>query len=128
MDFIKIGDFYFPILVAITADEQSQGLMNVPAPAPIMVFPFKKAKMRSFWMENTPAPLEILFCRGNKILQIEEGIPLTKKNIVARIASDLVVELPRGLVDSLGIKIGQNIEIQYSVGKVCKLYEWWYGI
>lgn len=128
MDLIKIGDFYLPILIAISPEEQNRGLMHIQPPAPIMVFPFKQAKIRGFWMKNTPAPLEILFCNKNKILQIEEGIPFTKNNIVSKVASDLVVEVPKGMVELLNIKIEQDIEIKYSMGKVCKLYEQWYDI
>ena len=64
--------------------------------------------MNRFWMKNTPSPLDIIFCRNGKVSEICYGEPNSTTVIGSRI-SDLVIELPFGTADSLGIKVGQAV-------------------
>lgn len=108
--YIKISKNKFQCLIAETEHEKQMGLMYVQPPAPIMLFPYKSAENCNFWMKNTPAPLELLFCKDNKIHTIKEGEPYSTQLIKGGMA-DLVIEVPKGYVSKYSIKIGDEIEI-----------------
>lgn len=121
-DKIKIGKHVFNTLVAITEEEHAIGLMWKKAPAPIMSFPYEKAEVHKFWMQNTIAPLDILFCHGNKIIDIKKGSPYSIDLIGPDKETDLVVELPFGTVKEYNIAEGDYIELKYSMNTLSKKY------
>jgi uncharacterized protein len=106
---ISINGQILPVKVAITPEEQHQGLMWVKYPPPIMVFPYNKQAINKFWMKNTISPLDILFCREGQIISICKGEPLSTKLIGPNEPSDLVVELPGGLARQLSLKPGDYV-------------------
>jgi uncharacterized membrane protein (UPF0127 family) len=108
-DQIIISGHRFPTLVAITDEEHETGLMWRRWPPPIMIFPYKRAAIRKFWMKNTVSPLDILFCRGNKIVDICYGEPFSTRMIGPDAPVDLVVEVPHGTVRDYGIRIGDTV-------------------
>ena len=120
-DIVRIGKYKFPTLVAVTEVEQAQGLMYKPWPPPVMVFPYRKADYRKFWMKNTPSPLDIIFAKDGKIIAIYKGEPNTTKCVGPDEMSDLVVELPYGIVNKLNILIGDDVKVSYSVGTALKI-------
>lgn len=122
-DEIILGGHKFSTLVAITEDEHIKGLMHKAWPPPVMIFPYETAEVRKFWMKNTPSPLDIIFCNDNKIISINNGEPLSTKLIGPNEPSDLVVEVPLGTVNKLGIKIGDPVKINYSIYTIAKKYE-----
>lgn len=115
IDKVYIGKHAFDTLVAITPDEHMTGLMNREWPPPVMTFPYKKAEIRKFWMKNTISPLDIIFIKSNKVAGIYEGKPLSLQMIGPDEPTDMVVELPLGTVAKLGISIGDNVKLCYSV-------------
>jgi len=122
MDIIVLGDQKLPTLVAITEDEQVRGLMYKTWPPPAMSFPFKHPKVTKFWMRNTISPLDIVFCRGSKVISIANGEPLSLKLVGPDEPSDLVVELPRGSAKRLGINAGSFVDLQLSTKTLAKKY------
>jgi uncharacterized protein len=122
-DKITIAGNEFDVLVATTEQQQSKGLMGVPWPPPVMAFPYSFPGIRSFWMKNTPSPLDIIFCNAGKIIAIYEGEPMSTKSIGPDAPSDLVVEMPKGMTASKGIKIGDPIKLHRSLISVAKQYE-----
>lgn len=108
-DTISLKGQVFPTLVAVTESEQCKGLMYQKWPPPIMVFPYKRASVRKFWMNNTTTPLDIIFCQGNCIIGIFKGEPLSTKLVGPDIPSDLVVELPGGTATALGLEVGDYV-------------------
>lgn len=113
-DKIIIGNNIFDTLVAVTEDEHARGLMYKKWPPPVMIFPYKTADVRRFWMRNTISPLDIIFCKENKIVDIKYGEPLSTKLIGPIEPVDLVIELPYGTAKNAGIKIGDDVSIVYS--------------
>ena len=95
---IFIGKHKFTTLVAITEKEQCDGLMNQPWPPPVMTFPYKIAEIRKFWMKATISPLDIIFCRDDKIIKICRGEPMSTQLVGPNEPSDMVVEIPYGTV------------------------------
>lgn len=114
MDFVEIAGKRFPTLVAITPEEQATGLMWKKWPPPNMVFPYRSASIRKFWMKNCVSPLDILFCNNGKIVSICYGEPLSTQLIGPDFPSDLVIELPHGTVDSYGIKVHDKVNMLFS--------------
>lgn len=103
-----IGDNVFPTLLALSEEEQSQGLMYLDPPTPIMSFVFAAPKINGFWMRNCQAPLDIVFCHQGKVSEIAYGEPHSTRIIGGHFFSDLVVELPAGSVQSSQIILGQS--------------------
>ena len=106
---IHISNNLFETLFAISSDEQSQGLMYIDPPVPVMTFVYDKPRINKFWMANTQAPLDIIFCHGGKVSEICYGEPLSTRAIGSNIFSDLVIELPHGTAESSQIKIGHSV-------------------
>ena len=106
--YIYIDDNIFESLLAISTNEQEKGLMGVEWPPPIMSFLYKEPKINKFWMHNTPSPLDIVFCNNGKINQICKGIPFSTEIIGDNTFSDIVIELPYGTCQKLGIKVNSS--------------------
>jgi hypothetical protein len=106
--FIYLHNNIFPTLLAISHDEQSQGLMYRDWPPPVMSFVYASPQLNRFWMKNTPSPLDIVFCREGKIVEIQRGDPFST-SIIGNLESDLVIELPFGTVKESGIQLGHSV-------------------
>lgn len=120
-DYILINSFKFPVRVALTPDEQAYGLMNCLEPI-IMAFPGKK-QIKSFWMKNTPMPLDLIFSCDGTIVDRKIGVPYSLDSITSPFEADLVVEFPRGLLDDYPIEIGDSISLQYSIKTIAKKFD-----
>lgn len=108
-DVISIKGQVFPTLVAVTEAEQCLGLMHQKWPPPIMVFPYRRAAHRRFWMKNTATPLDIIFCRASCVVGVFNGEPFSTKLVGPDEPADLVIELPAGTAASLGLTIGDYV-------------------
>ena len=74
-----------------------------------MSFIYGAPRQNTFWMKNTPSPLDIVFTCKGKVTQICKGEPYSTNAIGGWEASDLIVELPYGTAKSSGIKVGQSV-------------------
>lgn len=113
----EIGNVRF----AITRDEQRKGLMNVDWPPPLMVFPYKKAAIRKFWMKDTPSPLDIIFCSANRVIYIDYGVPFDEARVGPNRPCDLVIEGPLGFAQENGIKVGSKIRAKFAQDELIKI-------
>jgi uncharacterized membrane protein (UPF0127 family) len=107
--YVFIHNNVFSTLLAISSEEQSQGLMHQVWPPPVMSFVYGAPCINKFWMKNTPSPLDIVFCCEGRICEIHYGEPNSTSIIGGDKPSDLVIELPHGTVDAAQIKIGQLV-------------------
>jgi uncharacterized membrane protein (UPF0127 family) len=114
-DVIYLKHNPFVAKVAVTANEQSVGLMFASWPPPVMVFPYKKADIRKFWMLNTTSPLDIVYCYAGKVVRIIAGEPLSTKLVGPDEPVDLVVELPAGTASSIGLAQGDDATFRPSI-------------
>lgn len=119
-DLIVIGTNVFETIVALTEEEQRKGLMYKSWPPPVMIFPYKKAGVRKFWMKNTSSPLDIIFCKSNQIVGIFKGNPYTTTLVGPNKLIDLVIELPFGTVAEKDINIGDSVEVKYSLATIAR--------
>jgi len=106
--YIFIYNNIFPTLLAISSEEQSQGLMHQEWPPPVMSFVYDSPRINKFWMKNTPSPLDIIFCHAGKVSEICYGEPHSTGMIGSNLFSDLVIELPHGTAESNQIKVGHE--------------------
>lgn len=124
MDRVIIGDKVFNTLVAVTEKQQAYGLKNRSYPTPIMSFPYDDAKIRKFWMQDTFTPLDIIFCKSGKVIDIVPGHPLSLQHIGPDDPSDLVVEIPGiGTSKKLGIYIGSSIKLIYGLITLAEIFD-----
>jgi len=106
------------VQVAVADDNQSrsQGLMNVnslPQDSG-MLFIFSDDQPRSFWMANTPLPLDILFVNSQlEIVRIHRNTqPYSQKSIQSEAPARFVVEVNAGYTLENDIREGMKISIE----------------
>lgn len=109
--YVCISNNVISTLLACSELEQSVGLMHQSWPPPVMAFVYTEPKINKFWMHNTPSPLDIVFCHKGQVTQICYGEPYSTAMIGDNKFSDLVIELPHGEADKMGIKIGQAVDL-----------------
>ena len=111
--------------VADQPDEQRLGLMQRPALSPLrgMWFPARPARPMRFWMHNTLAPLDMVFVRDGRVLDIAANVPVCRAlpcpsywadadgNGRADFA-DGVVEIGAGEAERLRIRAGHAVVIE----------------
>lgn len=108
---VLIGNHKLETMLAITAEEQEVGLMHREWPPPVMSFVYSSPRVNRFWMKKTPSPLDIVFSVNGTITQICRGEPFSTKLIGDYQLSDLVVELPYGTCEKLGVQVGDNVSL-----------------
>jgi len=103
----------FTVELAIDEQSQQHGLMgrtSLPDDRG-MLFPFAYPQPVSFWMKDTPLPLDLLFIRPDgTIAAILEGKPNDLHPISAGEGISAVLEVARGRSAALGIKAGDRVE------------------
>lgn len=98
--------------LAASAEAQQQGLMfrTSMGPDEAMIFPSFPQTARSFWMKNTPLPLDIIFIGPDgRILNIEHGEPYRLQPVYSKGTTSGVLELNAGRSAELGIKPGDLV-------------------
>jgi uncharacterized protein len=103
----------FTVEVAATGRQQQQGLMfrNTLADTHGMIFPLAQTRPASFWMKNTPIPLDIIFILPDgRIDSIAENtIPYSLDPVASTQPVAAVLELRGGLTGELGIAAGDMV-------------------
>lgn len=104
----------FTVEVADTAEAQARGLMfrTELGPQEGMVFPYPAPTILSFWMKNTPLPLDIIFIAPDRrILNIAAmTTPYSTESVTSAGAANAVLEIPGGRAEELGIGPGDLVE------------------
>lgn len=88
-----------------TAEDQSRGLMERASLPPNtgMLFVFEETKAWTFWMHNTPMPLDIAALDANGVvLEVLQGVPYSKTLIPFQAISNTIVEMPAGTFQAFG--------------------------
>jgi uncharacterized membrane protein (UPF0127 family) len=112
------GTHAFQVEVASTSTQQEKGLMfrtDIADNGGMLFWPYPAGggppKEASFWMENTPSPLDIIFIRADgTIARIAENtIPNDKTHIESGEPVGAVLELRGGRSSELGIAEGDKV-------------------
>ena len=104
----------FHVELAVTEEQQAQGLMNRPTMQKDhgMLFLFDDVSVRSFWMRNTLIPLDLLFLdAAGQITHIHnEAQPLDETLIPSNGKALAVLEINGGLAETYGISVGTLLQ------------------
>lgn len=99
--------------IAETEEARTQGLMGRDRMAENegMLFIFPDQQYRSFWMANTPLPLDILFVNeAGTIVTIQRNtVPYSEESIPSTAPARYVIEVYAGFCDRHGIREGLNV-------------------
>lgn len=104
--------------VAQTPQQQALGLMYRKSLADNrgMLFPFEEARIAQFWMKNCLIPLDMIFLKEGKIVEIVANAPPCQSNPCPvygpLIPVDRVIELREGRAAQLGLKVRDSVLIQ----------------
>jgi uncharacterized membrane protein (UPF0127 family) len=102
------------IEIADNDAKRTQGLMYRDSMAEnhAMLFVFSDAEERSFWMENTYIPLDIIYINAkNEIITVQKNaVPFSEDSIPSNGPAQYVVEVNAGYCNRHSIKPGDHIE------------------
>ena len=122
--------FKVRVELALTSEEQSRGLMfrKELKEDHGMLFVFKEAGEKSFWMKNTLVELDMAFLDGDlkvrKVFhRVTPSTPGQGDLEVARVSAPAlcVLELAGGAARRHGLRPGARIKITFPAGKVKKV-------
>jgi len=103
----------FQVEVADTAAKREMGLQyrRDLADDRGMIFLFPSESLQSFWMKNTPIPLDMIFInRDRKIVGIvEKTVPFSLDSRSVTAPSQYVLEINGGLARRYGIQAGDTV-------------------
>ncbi|WP_404789938.1 DUF192 domain-containing protein [Altericista sp. CCNU0014] len=115
----KLGDRLFELEVAKTRQQQAIGLMYrtfLPSNRG-MLFPFSPPQSVQFWMKHCLIALDMIFVRGGKVVAIAPNTPPCKADPCPTYGPkepiDRVIEIRGGLAASIGLKVGDPVEVQW---------------
>ena len=107
------GEHKFRVEVARSQQEQAKGLMfrTYLGPDEGMIFPREPADVASFWMKNTPLPLDIIFVgTDGRVLNVARmTTPYSLTPVGAAGLTSAVLEIPGGRAAELGIGPGAKV-------------------
>lgn len=106
------GEVRFSIEVADTDMKRSAGLMFRAAMADDhgMLFVFDQTRRLSFWMKNTPMPLDLIFIgEDGRVVATLPGEPFSTASIGPEEPARFVLELKAGTAQKSGIADGDRI-------------------
>lgn len=102
------------IEIAETEEQRTQGMMGRKSMAANrgMLFIFPNEELRSFWMMNTPLPLDIIFVDAKRtIVKIHENTaPYSDASLPSERPAQYTVEVNAGFCTQHGITEGCTIE------------------
>jgi uncharacterized membrane protein (UPF0127 family) len=111
------GPHRFQVESAATEEEQQRGLMfrtDIPENGGMLFAPYPPSgapREASFWMKDTPTPLDILFIRPDRTIAriAENTIPQSEIPVASGEPVAAVLELRGGRSLDLGIKEGDRV-------------------
>ena len=112
------GAHAFVVELAKTPEQQEKGLMfrtNIPKDEGMLFAPYPAAgggpREASFWMKNTPSPLDIIFIRpdGTIARVAENTVPYSEDQVKSGEPVSAVLEINGGKAAELGIAEGDKV-------------------
>ncbi|MEM8779535.1 MAG: DUF192 domain-containing protein, partial [Cyanobacteria bacterium P01_G01_bin.49] len=116
---IKIGEQVIELEAARTPEQQSIGLMYRDSLAENrgMIFVFEELRPVRFWMKNVSIPLDMIFLANGKVKAVISAVPPCQADPCPTYGPDglvnQVIELSSGRAVELGIKEGDNLDIEF---------------
>lgn len=102
----------FEVEIADTPERRARGLMfrtDLPENRG-MLFVFEQTGRVSFWMQNTPLPLDLVFIgEDGVVIETFKGEPFSTASIGPNEASRFVLELHEGTAEKVGMVPGTRL-------------------
>jgi uncharacterized protein len=114
----RTGTRTFHVEIARTSAQQARGLMfrtDIGDDGGMLFAPYPgdggKRRVASFWMKNTPSPLDILFIRPNGTIAriAADAVPFSEVPLGSGEPVSAVLELKGGRAAALGIAAGDKV-------------------
>jgi uncharacterized membrane protein (UPF0127 family) len=79
-----------------------------------MLFVFLQSGRYSFWMKEMKFNLDLIFIDGDQVVDLVAGVPFPQSgqspvSVNARRDFDKVLEVNEGMIDFLGVKVGDQV-------------------
>ncbi|MCG6115344.1 MAG: DUF192 domain-containing protein [Mesorhizobium sp.] len=106
------GERQFTIEIAETSGQQARGLMfrEEMDDDHGLLFAFPVTRRASFWMRNTPMPLDLVFIgEDGHVVSVEEGVPFSLDSIGPDDPVRFVLEIKAGIAQETGIEPGTRL-------------------
>jgi len=106
------GEHRFTIEIAETSEQQARGLMfrEEMDDDHGMLFVFPVTRPTSFWMQNTPMPLDLIFiAEDGRVVSVEQGEPFSTRPIGPPDPVRFVLEIKAGIAQETGIEPGTRL-------------------
>jgi uncharacterized membrane protein (UPF0127 family) len=116
---VKIANQVVQLEVARTPEQQEIGLMYRTELADDrgMLFPFNPPRPVGFWMKNCNINLDMIFLRNGKVQAIASNAPPCRTEPCPVYGPkgpvDQVIELRGGRAAELGVKVGDQLAVQF---------------
>lgn len=112
---IRLAEVDLQVQVAMTPSEQRNGLMHresLPEDGG-MLFPYRRTSQMTFWMANTPLPLDIAFFDSKGVLlEIRRMHPFDTTRIISNSnEAQYALEMAAGWYQSRGILPGARLDL-----------------
>lgn len=113
---LELEHVFLDIEIADGPQEQIKGLSgrNSLCETCGMLFVYKEPQIREFWMKGMKFPLDMIFIRDGKVVEIAEnapalvpGFPIPKMR--SQVEADMVLEVNAGFAAKAGIKVGDPL-------------------
>jgi uncharacterized membrane protein (UPF0127 family) len=106
-------EFAFQVEIADTPSKREMGLQyrRELSDDKGMIFLFPSESVQSFWMKNTPIPLDMIFISGDKKIVgiVEQTAPFSLDPRSVNVPSQFVLEINGGLSKRRGITTGDTV-------------------
>ncbi len=119
---VQINDAKFSVEIAKTQEKRNKGLGGKERLASDagMLFIFEKADKYPFWMKGLKFPLDFIWIKGDKIVDILQNIPPPSPDqkdeslsiYTSREPIDKILEINGGTAERLKIKVGDFIKLK----------------
>lgn len=81
-----------------------------------MVFVFRQAQIQNFWMKEMKFPLDMIFIRDHKVVEIVENVPVKKPagetpRVRSQEPADMVLEVNAGFVVKNHVALGDEVKL-----------------
>ncbi len=116
---LQINDTHIRVELSDTASKRSKGLSGRASLAENegMLFIFDKADKYPFWMKGLSFPLDFVWIKGDKVVDILENVPSPVSGqkdadlpiYSSKVEVDKVLEINGGTIKKFNIKVGDTI-------------------
>ena len=113
---IKVGNQSVQMQLAVRMDEMQHGLMERRdlQPAQGMLFIYEKPQQQSFWMRNTPTPLDVgFFDPTGELQEVYPLYPFDETPVRSRSKGlKFALEMNQGWFAAHGVKPGAKLDLK----------------